>query len=80
MKLKNVIDRKRELFVVKGGRSNGAAVAGLLEQNFRKSSNRKEQEMEMMDVTGTSSSTDDNFDINGEKWTRMDELDEGAEA
>ena len=40
----------------------------------------KEQEMEMMDVTDTSSGTDDDFDINGEKWTGMDELDEGAEA
>ena len=45
------LDRKRELFVVKGGRSKDAAVAGLLEQNTTESSKRKEQEMEMMDVT-----------------------------
>ena len=76
------LDRKRELFVVKGGRTKDAAVAGLLEQNFRESLKRKEQEMEMVDVTGTSSGTDDDFDItsNGERWTGIDELDEGAEA
>eukprot|EP00731_Ephydatia_muelleri_P002914 Em0001g2914a len=72
------LDRKRELFVVKGGRSKDAAVAGLLEQNTTESSKRKEQEMEMMDVTG--SGIDDDFDVNGEKWTEMDELDEGVEA
>ncbi|KAL5516102.1 hypothetical protein EMCRGX_G001373 [Ephydatia muelleri] len=72
------LDRKRELFVVKGGRSKDAAVAGLLEQNTTESSKRKEQEIEMMDVTG--SGTDNDFDVNGEKWTEMDELDEGVEA
>eukprot|EP00731_Ephydatia_muelleri_P002885 Em0001g2885a len=72
------LDRKRELFVVKGGRSKDAAVAGLHEQNTTESSKRKEQEMEMMDVTG--SGIDDDFDVNGEKWTEMDELDEGVEA
>ena len=28
----------------------------------------------------TGSGTDDDFDVNGEKWTEMDELDEGVEA
>ena len=32
----------------------------------------------MMDVTD--SGTDEDIDINSEKWTEMDELDEGAEA
>ena len=46
------LDRQKALFVVKGGRSKDAAVAGLLGQSMTEGSKRKQQEMEMTEGTG----------------------------
>ena len=62
------LERQIELFVVKGGRSKDAAVAGLIEQTVVEGSSKRTRE-EI--IEGTSGEDD-----NGEQWTEIEELDD----
>ena len=62
------LERQKELFVVKGGRSKDAAVAGLIEQTVVEGSSKSKRD-EI--IEGTSGEDD-----NGEQWTEIEKLDD----